>query len=346
MDPSISFLRVAFTQIVLLLHSVFIFEKGWDPLYRPSFLGSNNEKLFGIFSRCVSPLCMGSFFFMSGMFVPSSFQKRGLLNFVFFRLIRFGIPILLWMYIFGPISILLIFNIEYTVRTKEHLWFLLNLIYFHGVFVLFALVFNCFEKSPISNLRFNQIFRFFLACCIPLWILTFIARIWFKVTFHHEYFSEVAYLPWYFFAFFCGIFSSKFQFLQCISRAVALFFFILGVVVFSFKETLIEYVLSAQEGLTLSNLFNSLLEIIYLQSMGIGIFGMTYSSNLSNSFDKLANASYAVYFMHPIFLFAIGKYLIYPTREIILASFTFILVSFCWFVGLLVKKIPHSEYFI
>ena len=47
---------------------------------------------------------MGLFFFLSGCFTPMSFDRKGSLVFLKDRLLRFGVPILLYLFVISPLA--------------------------------------------------------------------------------------------------------------------------------------------------------------------------------------------------------------------------------------------------
>ncbi len=53
---------------------------------------------------------MGFLFLIAGYFTPGSYNKKGIKRFIKDRLIRLGLPTLLFMYIVGPITELLVIN--------------------------------------------------------------------------------------------------------------------------------------------------------------------------------------------------------------------------------------------
>jgi hypothetical protein len=47
---------------------------------------------------------MGAFFLLAGYFVPGSYDKKGAGSFLKERLIRLGIPLIIWIFVLNPIS--------------------------------------------------------------------------------------------------------------------------------------------------------------------------------------------------------------------------------------------------
>jgi fucose 4-O-acetylase-like acetyltransferase len=59
---------------------------------------------FGVWQMYLQAFFMGLLFFIAGYFVPGSFERKGALGFLRDRAIRLGIPVLLYMFVIGPVT--------------------------------------------------------------------------------------------------------------------------------------------------------------------------------------------------------------------------------------------------
>lgn len=98
-------LRAALIILVVLHHLAVVYGEGISFWYvdppRSASLGGLILVLFVLFNQA---WFMGAFFLLAGYFTPASFDRRGTTSFIKERLLRLGIPLLIWIFIFNPIS--------------------------------------------------------------------------------------------------------------------------------------------------------------------------------------------------------------------------------------------------
>lgn len=108
---------------------------------------------FGLFQSFTQAYFMGFLFLISGYFVAKSFDKKGSKKFITDRLIRLGIPTLIYMLVIHPFSVYVLlghtwerssfvsYYIDYVINfnfigSSGPLWFAFALLIFNGVYVL------------------------------------------------------------------------------------------------------------------------------------------------------------------------------------------------------------------
>lgn len=69
---------------------------------RPTSLAT--ALVFGAWQMYLQAFFMGLLFFIAGYFVPASFERKGAVRFLRERAIRLGIPVLLYMFVIGPVT--------------------------------------------------------------------------------------------------------------------------------------------------------------------------------------------------------------------------------------------------
>ena len=98
-------LRAALIILVVLHHLAVVYGEGISFWYvdppRSASLGGLILVLFVLFNQA---WFMGAFFLLAGYFTPASFDRRGTGSFLKERLLRLGVPLLIWIFLFNPIS--------------------------------------------------------------------------------------------------------------------------------------------------------------------------------------------------------------------------------------------------
>lgn len=122
---------------------------------------------FGMYGSFTQAYFMGFLFFIAGYFVPASYDKKGFGRFIKERLIRLGVPTLLFVFILHPITIFIMghffnWNMNYVkyytefistgefVRSTGPLWFALALLIFTLAYALFRKISGSKPLSPDS----------------------------------------------------------------------------------------------------------------------------------------------------------------------------------------------------
>ncbi len=98
-------LRAALVILVVLHHLAIVYGEGisfWyvDPPKTESLVGFALV-LFVLFNQA---WFMGALFLLAGYFTPGSFERKGTGSFLKNRLIRLGIPLMIWVFVFNPFS--------------------------------------------------------------------------------------------------------------------------------------------------------------------------------------------------------------------------------------------------
>jgi glucans biosynthesis protein C len=98
-------LRWTVILLVLSMHSADTYSPlgNWyftdrQPLSSPALL------TFALWQAYLQSFFMGLLFFLSGFFVPPSFDRKGPANFLLDRAFRLGLPVLFYMFVLGPIT--------------------------------------------------------------------------------------------------------------------------------------------------------------------------------------------------------------------------------------------------
>ena len=92
--------------IFVVLHHVAMVYGASAPYYyvEPPFVDPNGFKALLIFALTNQAWHMGAFFLLAGYFTPRSFDRKGSVTFIKDRLIRLGIPLVVYLFVLNPIA--------------------------------------------------------------------------------------------------------------------------------------------------------------------------------------------------------------------------------------------------
>ncbi|MFC1936674.1 acyltransferase family protein [Chloroflexota bacterium] len=210
-------LRVYLTILVILHHTAIAYSGTGDwPIVDPAI--DNISPIFLTFFTAVNQsYFMAAFFLLAGYFTPHSLEKRGKARFIKDRLIRLGIPILLFTtiihnineYLYAVYYLKKSFSLKLTY-SPAHLWFLQALLILTVIYV----VYRVFADRIASNNKFQYTQDRFPPNTTLVWsiiiltVLTFAVRLMFPVG------SKVAGLQFahfvhYTFSFYVGILAQR-----------------------------------------------------------------------------------------------------------------------------------------
>jgi len=98
-------LRWTMILLVISMHAADTYSPfgNWYFVERPH-VNAAETLVFGAWQMYLQSFFMGLLFFIAGFFVPSSYDRKGPIYFLRDRAIRLGIPVLLYMFLIGPIT--------------------------------------------------------------------------------------------------------------------------------------------------------------------------------------------------------------------------------------------------
>ncbi len=366
----IDYLRAGLVILVVVHHLAIVYGEGISFWYVDP---PQSESLFGfalvLFVLMNQAWFMGALFLLAGYFTPGSFDRKGSGSFLKARLVRLGIPLLIWIFIFNPFSNIGIF-LEPAVWIAEPLtwqnyWQLYPEFIGLGVawFLALLLIFNFgyagwrsltqnratatdHESSPPTYLAIGL---FILA----LALVSYLVRIVIPLGRTVLDFPTLAYLPQYLSFFIVGMVAYRRDWFRTISDRMGKIGFITAVV-----ATLILFPLPVLGilGGTMRFLGNgswqSAVYALWDSAFAVGLclasitFFRHYLNKKSNLGSFLSQQSYTVYVIHSpiIVVLAYAFYLVAapwgigPFLKFVLA--TIVMVPICFIVAYLIRKIP------
>jgi len=368
----IDHLRAALVILVVLHHIAIVYGEGvsfWyvDPPKGESLAGFGMI-LFVFFNQA---WFMGALFLLAGYFVPGSFERKGAGSFLKSRLIRLGIPLLVWILVLNPFSNIGLF-LEPAVWVAEPLtwqnymqmypsfiglgvaWFLALLLIFNFGYAVWRWLTrnrpsaSTPEASPPSYLGIGI---FIVALAVASYLVRIIIPIGRSVL----DFPTLAYLPQYLSFFIVGIIAYRRDWFRTVTSRMGVIGFVIAVV-----ATLILFpipILGMFAG-TMRFLGNgswpSAAYALWDSAFAVGMtlaaitFFRRYFNGESRLGSFLSQQSYAVYVIHSpiIVVLAYAFYLLNtsmgidpgPMLKFVIA--TIVMVPICFIIAWIICKIP------
>ena len=164
-------LKILLAVLVVLHHAAQPYGPGGGWWISSANISIIDYIVLGIFMAFNASFFMGLFFMLSAYFVPSSIDRKGANRFLKDRLVKLGVPILIFMFIVFP---LMDYLLNYQIILLGHLWFLAMLLIFSTVYVAYWLVNRPYSKPkrPFPN---NKVILTFI---VVMALISFVVRIW------------------------------------------------------------------------------------------------------------------------------------------------------------------------
>ncbi len=307
---------------------------------------------------------MGLFFLLSGFFSAKSISNNGVQSYLPQRLIRLGIPILLYVYLISPILRITFRNITYNIPMNLgeilNIYMQINFGYELGPmwFIMLLLIFSFILPFLIKSIRrFSSQLRIpgrygFLLAAVFIGLLTFLIRIYLPIGYVFQPLNlQLPHVIQYIFMFFAGVFVYLVNWHERVQSISVKFWlpFTIGLIIimpilFILVGGASGNVNSALGGVTWQSLAFSIWEQVYCLSMSATIISLFYNYLNKNTelSRELAASSYATYIFHPlvlvIFTALFQNFRMQPLAKFaLLAAPTIIL---CFFAASLLRRLP------
>jgi glucan biosynthesis protein C len=367
-------LRILLTILVPLLHLAITYggEGSWFYTERPT------TEMAGILLTLFVALCqfffMGLFFMLSGYFVPGSVERKGVGKYVKDRLVRLGIPLVLFALLVSPImeyvkaatvyhsnpASLPVFALDYWTSLEfapGPLWFVEVLLVFTLVYVLGRAILS-WIKGPAANSAPTTVKKplsqaWILAFILIVAPLNYIIRIFSPIGDEWQH-IQLAFMPQYILMFAAGILAYRRGWLPDLSAGVRKTWSIISVVAMLALPVIMvacgvtEDAGPISGGLTWQSAVLCTWEAIYCAAMSIMLLNVFQRRfNRQGSLGRIMSQNaYSVYIIHPLVIIPAA----YLVRNIALdpllkwALVAPIAVALCFMVShLLVRRIPLTE---
>lgn len=206
-------IRIFLTALVITHHASIAFGGGGSWAVSDPAKDEITSILLTYFTAVNQSYFMSAFFLLAGYFTPRSLEKKGSGTFIVDRLIRLGIPLLVYSTLIININIYLVQVVWrnepftwYWGYTPGHLWFLQALLLFAVIYVVYR-IFS--DKDPDHKRLQYYSDRFppnraLIISIAVLAVLTFAVRIFIPIG-KEFYSTQPAHFVHYIFCFFVGI---------------------------------------------------------------------------------------------------------------------------------------------
>lgn len=359
----LDYLRVILTIVVIIHHTAIAYGAGGDWIYK---VVDDDELTISmivltLFTAVNQAYFMGFFFFISGYFTPSSYDRKGASSFLKERFIRLGIPLLFYVFILGPVityyahfhetmSLSTYYMKEvFTFHTIHFgpLWFVETLIYFTIVYVIIRKV---MKQKTVLKINPPTSLRLFLTA-ILLGITAFLVRLVYPVG---ESFLglQFGYFPSYILLFIVGVIAKRHNWLELINKKAVKRWKLISIITIPvlpialIANGALDGGLQFEGGINVQALVYALWEPFVAIGLILGFLAYFKEHvNKPSSFkNNLAQAAYTVYIIHPAIIVGLSLLFhgtFYPMIEWIIVSCLAIIL--CFFISSLIIKIPGMK---
>ncbi|KAI8810430.1 acyltransferase 3 [Cladochytrium replicatum] len=370
-------LRTFLTFIVIVHHTLYSLVTGWDPLPAYPYGDLATIVVYVCFCSANQAYFMSLFFFLAGLFVQRSLERKGTLAFLVDRGLRLVLPIVVVYLFFSPMSFYLcviagrvpeipaatpgseIWRIYFSTFRLSHTWFLYNLFLFCSIFsgifqippVKRALTTPPSKTQPLSHLA---TFLILLSCFAIVFPIIFAFRIAFPIGVWIPALGQLAYLLAYVLFFSAGI---GFQHRKIVDRIpINAYLWLLPVMtltysgLFGFRGYMLltDGYLSTLGGVSWQAALDSFLEILFMvfTSAFLVTFFRRFANNPPSAWWKRINeASYTVYLIQQIVILPATVIVYYiPVHPLVLWIISSVIsVPVVWLLAMAIKLIPKID---
>lgn len=355
-------IRVFLTVLVILHHLMITYGGNGGWIYQEHLEDGFTAAIARWFTSVNQAYFMGLFLFISAYFVPGSYNRKGPGRFLKDRLIRLGIPLVVYAWIIRPIWEFYIYDISgsywkwFTVDYLKiagyigggPLWFIEVLL----IFACFYALYRIFKPLPVEDMpdaRFPGSGSI-LIFAILLGIASFIVRIWFPTnTAITELNLQLAFFPQYIALFILGLMAYPRHWFSKLSDQTgrSWMYVALGLSVLPLVVGFTSNPRAGFDADAIFGLISALWEAFMCVAMCITVVYLfrMYANQQGKVREWLSRNAYAAYLIHePIIssiAMAVASVMIYPLLKFALMGLVTIPLTFV--VSSLIRKIPYTD---
>jgi surface polysaccharide O-acyltransferase-like enzyme len=360
-------LRIYLTILVILVHAGLAYGGPGNWAVQDPAVDDISPMVLTVFNAFTATYFMSAFFLLAGYFTPRSLERKGAKLFLVDRLIRLGIPILVYTTIILNFTrwLLSVFYRGVPFRISDirlvyspgHLWFLQLLLIFAVIYVLF----RALAKGTSIQLIQRYLDRFppdtiLFACVGVLAVLTFLERMVWPVGKAIFLNFQAGFFVHYVFCFFVGILAYRGDWFQRLSKAQARRWGIMSLVMLLLLYPLMalggafeseENLAKALGGPHWQSFAYSLWSTFLM--VGIIVYLLYFFRERLSRAGALAQSMaanvYTVYIIHQTVLIALHVLMLPVSISTIVKFFvvSLIAIPLCFLLSSLVRKIPYAR---
>ncbi len=355
-------LRAALVILVVLHHLAVIYAANTAFYYLEPTNDVPALVVLVLFQLANQAYFMGFFFLLSGYFVPGSFDRKGPALYLKDRLLRLGIPLLVFTFILGPISAIGIYQmpaaltkITMPLTWQQYptligigpLWFAVMLLIFDLGYVAWRMATRNRALRPATSPAppsYPAIGGFILGLALASYLL----RIVMPLGMYFLSFPTLAYLPQYLSFFILGIVAFRRDWLRTIPNSMGKMGLVMALVT---TLTLLPLALSGKGAFLGKGYWQSGIYALWDSTFSVGMcLGLItlfrrFFNHTGNLGRFLSRHAFTVYIIHiPIIvLLALALRGIHPEQLLKFGLAAIIGVPLCFGVAFLVRKIPLAS---
>ena len=356
-------LRTGLIALVVLHHLAITYggPGGWYYIENPP--DQYSSVLYSLFLATNQAFFMGLFFFISAYFTAVSIERKTTTKFVRDRLVRLGLPLLVYYFLLSPLTIFLMvrygrgepvvlyeFYTRYFAFGFGPMWFVEALLYFTVLYLLYRIFFPPKTQNSVKRLPHGV---WIVLCSLIVGLVTFIVRLWFPVGYVVESLGfQPPHFPQYIVMFVLGIVAYRHNWLEAIQYRQSVRWFVFAQILIFVGFPLLFVAGGAASGntapfmggMTWQSLGYALWEQLVGFSLVIGLIGLfqRYLNTQTRFAGQLSAAAYMVFIIHPVILVAVcvavkNIEIYHLMKFILLAPVTLVL---CFGSAILLRRIP------
>ena len=358
-------LRIFLTALVVLHHLAITYGAPGGWYYKEAEADTLSSLLLSMFVATNQSFFMGFFFLISAFFTPPSFDKKGSRAFLKGRLIRLGIPLLVFFFILSPLTIyplLISEGISFRKMLAEGwgfgfgpMWFVEVLLIFTFCYIFYRSVWGGIggkADKPLPDPGDGRI----LLLAVILGLASFVVRIWLPVGWVFDPLNfQFPHFVQYILLLIVGVMAYRNNWMAGISYrrglkwflAAQAMIFILFPSIFLLGGAAEGNVDAFMGGLTWQSLAYSLWEQVTGLSLIVGLAGLFMAKvNQQGHWAKSLSASaYTVYIIHPLVLvlvcMALSSWALYPLLKFIVLAPVVLIICFGLAEG--IRRLPGVD---
>ena len=358
----IDHLKVVLTMLVILHHTFIAYGApgGWYYSQKTTLTGAIIPMT--VFVAVNQAFFMGFFFFLSALFVPSSYDKKGPVKFVTDRLIRLGIPLIFYSLVLSPFLSFISYkwadghDITYLQYLGGfHPWVDFGVLWFVAALLIFTLLYVLYRVTvtPLAKVVKLPTVTAILLFAVIIGLISFTVRIVFPVGWVLKPLGfQLGHFPQYIALFILGLIASKNKWLNNTDykkgkrmRVIALCLVFIGFPLFFVVRKILDFPIA---WFNTGTHWQSLWYAAWEQLVGFSIITALlcigkHSWNKPSAFlSKLSRSTFAVYIFHPLVVIsltvALSGWALEPALKLLIVAPLAVAGSFL--LGLILVKIP------
>ncbi len=356
-------IRVYLTILVILHHAAVTYGGPGSWYYTEENTSRLTGILLTLFVATNQAFFMGFFFFLSSLFIPSSYSRKGPTQFMLDRLKRLGIPLIFYSLVLAPVTIYLMLKfsegatysfMEYYMSRSN--WIELGVLWFTAALLVFTTCYWLYKKSTSGNnpapLPFpsNRTIFFF---ALALGVISFLVRIAFPVGWTLKPLGfQLGHFTQYIALFIIGIIAYQNNWLTSITyrkgiqwlRVALILLFVGFPFMFVVKEVTHSPLSDFQGGINWTSLISSVWEQLMGVSLVMAFLGIGKAkwNQERPLLTTMARSAYAVYIIHPLVLVSVSLLMmnvaLAPGLKFLITGTISVVISFL--VGQVLVKVP------